>query len=297
MFYQILALLIWSSSFVAAKYAYTMLDAAWMVQARLLIAALLVLPVCRRYWGRIPKQYWKPLLLLAFMHHIVVLMLQFLGLRYTSAASAVTIIGLEPLLMVFVGHFFFRDRARWYHWLFGAAAFAGVAVLIAGGAEEGGEISLFGCALVLSAGAVFAYIWRPTRDLIAAIGTPAYTSVSFFLAAVMCFPFSFVLAESHEIHWNWQGALGVLYLGAACSWLAYWLWNAGMDKVAPNVSGLLTALEPVFGVLLAVVVLGERVSPLSAAGMALVIAATFSAAVLPRFLDGRFAAGAGNGTP
>lgn len=36
--------------------------------------------------------------------------------------------GLGPLLMVFVGHFFFKDRARWYHWLFGALAFAGVAV-------------------------------------------------------------------------------------------------------------------------------------------------------------------------
>lgn len=34
-----------------------------------------------------------------------VFLLQFVGLHYTSAASAATIIGLEPLLIVFVGHF------------------------------------------------------------------------------------------------------------------------------------------------------------------------------------------------
>ena len=46
MFYQVLALIIWGSSFIAAKYSYEMLDAALMVEARLLIAALMVLPSC-----------------------------------------------------------------------------------------------------------------------------------------------------------------------------------------------------------------------------------------------------------
>ncbi|MCP2040521.1 drug/metabolite transporter (DMT)-like permease [Neisseria sp. HSC-16F19] len=290
MHYQIIALLLWSSSFVAAKYVYTMMDAVWMVQIRLLIAALLVLPVCRRHIGKIPKSSWKALLILAFLHHVAVLLLQFIGLRYTSAASAVTIIGLEPLLMVFVGHFFFKDRARWYQWLFGALAFAGVAVLIAGGAEEGGDISLLGCMLVLLAGVLFAYIWRPTRKLIDEIGTPAYTSVSFLLAVPMCFPFAYFLAESHEIHWNSAGVIGMLYLGIGCSWLAYWLWNIGMNKVSANVSGILTALEPVFGVLLAVLILGEHISALSGAGIALVIAATFLAVVFPRYWDRKQAA-------
>ena len=51
MIYQILSLLIWGSSFIAAKYTYEMLDAALMVEARLLIAALMVLPSCRRHLG------------------------------------------------------------------------------------------------------------------------------------------------------------------------------------------------------------------------------------------------------
>lgn len=75
MHYQIIALLLWSSSFIAAKYVYTMMDATWLVQGRLLIAALLVWPVCRRHLGNIPKSAWKPLLVLALMHHVVLLLL------------------------------------------------------------------------------------------------------------------------------------------------------------------------------------------------------------------------------
>ena len=56
MFYQVLALIIWGSSFIAAKYSYEMLDAALMVEARLLIAALMVLPSCYRHFGKIPRR-------------------------------------------------------------------------------------------------------------------------------------------------------------------------------------------------------------------------------------------------
>lgn len=286
MLYQMLALLIWSSSFIAAKYTYTMLDPALTVQARLLVAAVLVLTVFRRHARRVPRALWKPLTAVAFGNYVLVLMLQFIGLKHTSAASAVTIIGLEPLLMVFVGRFFFGDEARTYHWLCGAAAFAGVALLIAGGGESGG-VGLFGCLLVLAGGLAFAAVMRPTQKVVAEIGAPAYTSVSLVLAAVMCLPFSLLLADDLTIHWNAQGVFGLLYLGIGCNWLAYLLWNKGMGSVSANLSGLLIALEPVFGVLLAVLVLGERVTPLSGAGIAVVLAATLVAGLMPRWTAAR----------
>ena len=72
MFYQVLALIIWGSSFIAAKYSYEMLDAALMVEARLLIAALMVLPSCYRHFSKIPRHEWKPLLWIAFINYVVV---------------------------------------------------------------------------------------------------------------------------------------------------------------------------------------------------------------------------------
>lgn len=277
MIYQILSLLIWGSSFIAAKYTYEMLDAALMVEARLLIAALMVLPSCYRHFGKIPRREWKPLLCIAFINYVVVLLLQFIGLKYTSAASAITMVGLEPLLVVFVGHFVFNDKAKIYHWICGAAAFAGIGMMVLGGAEEGGAVDWFGCLLILLAGFGFTGVIRPSQQMIARIGAPAFTSAFMEAAAVLCLPFSLVLAQSYEVHWSWGGVLSVLYLGVGCSWLAYLLWNKGMNKVPANVSGLLISLEPVVGVIMAVWILGEHLSAVSALGVFIVIAATFVA--------------------
>ena len=286
MFYQILALLIWSSSFIAAKFAYTMLDAALMVQARLLISVLIVLPVCRGYLDKIPKDKWKPLLWLSFLNYVAVLMLQFIGLKYTSAASAETVIGLDPLLMVFIGHFFFRDKAEWYHWLCGLTAFAGVVIMIAGG-HSGGNIGFWGCLMIVAGSVVFCSITRPTQNLIADIGAPAYTSLSLAVSAVLCLPFSLLLAESYQINWSWSGGIALLYLGICCSWFGYWLWNKGMSRVPANLSGLLLTLEPVFGILMAVIVLDEYISAVSGLGMMIVVASAFAAAILPKVLPKR----------
>ena len=107
------------------------------------------------------------------------------------------------------------------------------------------------------------------------------------VAPLLCLPVSLAFADSLHIDWNLPGTLGLLYLGVCCSWLSYTLWNKGMSSVPANFSGMLTASEPVFGTLLAVLVLGERVSALSWLGIALVIAATAVAVVAPKLLDKR----------
>ena len=71
-------------------------------------------------------------------------------------------------------------------------------------------------------------------------------------------------------------------MGIGCSWLAYLLWNKGMNKVPANVSGLLISLEPVIGVIMAVLILCEHLSNMAALGITVVISSTFVAGVLAR---------------
>ena len=286
MLYQIIALLLWSSAFIAAKYAYTMTDPLLMLLCRLLLAAILVLPTALRFGRGLEKRHWRPLLWLSFCNYVVVLALQFVGLKYTSAASASTIVGLEPLLMVFIGHFFFHDRAHWFVWLCGVAAFAGVALLIAGG-KSSGEISLWGCTLVMLGNTVFCAVLRPSQKMIEKVGVQAFTSITMAVAPLLCLPASLTLADSLHIDWNWRGTLGLVYLGVCCSWLAYNLWNIGMKTVSANFSGILSALGPIFGAWLAVLILGEQISALSWLGIVLVVAATLAAVFVPKWLRRR----------
>ncbi|GJH43411.1 DMT family transporter [Pasteurella canis] len=281
MFYQILALCIWASSLVAGKYAFTMLDPVLTVQVRLIIISFLIFPLFLRHWKKVDKHWRSQLWWLGFINYPVIFLLQFIGLKYTSAASAVTIIGLEPLLIVFIGHFFFQDKACWYHWLFGVIAFLGVAMLIIGGGDTG-EISLLGCGLVLLAGICFSASLRWTKKMITHITAPAYTAISVVLGAITCLPFTLLLTQDWQINWNWQGIAGLLYLSIFCSWIAYWLWNKGLNATHTNLTGLLTALEPIFGVFLAIILLGESISLLSWFGIVVIISATLIASLMPK---------------
>ena len=232
------------------------------------------------------KQLWW----LAFFNYTAVFLLQFIGLKYTSASSAVTMIGLEPLLVVFVGHFFFKDKAKWFHWLFGAMAFIGVAILINGGKNNEGidNISLFGCLLVLSAGIIFAAVLRWTQRVVAKVSTQAYTSVSIVLGTITTLPFTLLLTENWQISLNSTGIAGLLYLAIGCSWLAYWLWNKGLNSVDANISGILVALEPLFGILFAISLLGETLSFSAALGITIIMLATLGSTLLPKLLKNRY---------
>ena len=281
--YILIALFLWSSSFVAGKYTYSMLDPVLMVQMRLIIASFIVFPMFVRVWKRVPKTVRPQVWWLGFLNYPAIFLLQFIGLSHTSASSASTMLGLEPFLVVLIGHFFFGDKAKTHHWIFGLVAFLGVVLLIYGG-EETGTISLFGCSLVLLAGIVFAACLRWTQRIIVQLTAQVYTTSSIVLGTITCLPFTLWLTQSWEIHWNWLGLAGLLYIGIGCSWLAYYLWNKGINSVDSNLAGILVSLEPVFAIMLAVLLLGENISPLSWLGILAVVSTTLISSIYPRLL-------------
>lgn len=136
----------------------------------------------------------------------------------------------------------------------------------------------------MSASLLFAIILRWTQRMIAAIGSEVYTSVSIVLGMITTLPFTALLTEDWQIHFNWLGLFGLIYIGVGCSWFAYWLWNRGLDKVDANVSGILTALEPIFGVLLAIILLGEHLSLTAFLGILIIISSTIASTLLPKML-------------
>ena len=281
--YILIALFLWSSSFVAGKYTYSMLDPVLMVQMRLIIASFIVFPMFVRVWKRVPKTVRPQVWWLGFLNYPAIFLLQFIGLSHTSASSASTMLGLEPFLVVLIGHFFFGDKAKTHHWIFGLVAFLGVVLLIYGG-KETGNISLFGCSLVLLAGIVFAACLRWTQRIIVQLTAQVYTTSSIVLGTITCLPFTLWLTQSWDIHWNWLGLAGLLYIGIGCSWLAYYLWNKGINSVDSNLAGILVSLEPVFAIILAVLLLGENISPLSWLGILAVVSTTLISSIYPRLL-------------
>lgn len=280
MWYIIGALLIWASSFVAGKIAYTGFDPVLTVQFRLIIAGLLVLPFFIQSYKKIPKHLKKAVWLLALANFPLILLLQFVGLNHTSASSAVTLIATEPMMFLLLNHFFFHQKAKISDWILCLVAFVGIFLTVIG--DKGlGNVSLFGSILVLIAGFLFAICTLFGKDVIAQIDSKVFTTVTLVLGAVLCLPFTLIFTQNWQINATPTTTLAVLYLGVCCSWLAYRLWNKGIGICPSNTTAILITLEPIFGILLAIIFLGERLTPLMALGSVLVIGAVMLSTILP----------------
>lgn len=280
MAYLIAALLFWASSFTAGKLAYQAFDPALVVLLRLVIASALVLPFFLKHYKNIDKALKKRLWAVSFLMFPIGILIQFIGLSYTSASSAVTIIGTEPILVLFLGFVFFGKQVAWYDWLLGVLAFFGIFLLVMG-AGDNGVVSLFGLLLVFLAGVGFALSLHISQSLMQHMTPKLYTAAILVQGTCLCLPFSLVLTKSWQVNPSPQGVLAVLYLGVCCSFLAYKLWNMGLAKTPARLSGILIALEPVFGVMIAMLFLGERMSAMSALGSVLVIGAASASTLIP----------------
>ncbi len=280
MIYLLLAALIWGSSFIAGKYSYAMFDPAITVQLRLAIAAIFSLPAFFPAYRKIPSHLVKKMWLIACLVFPTVFMLQFIGLSFTSAASAVTMLGAEPLITVLVGVLFFKQRLKLIDILFGIVAFIGVALVVLG-SEEQGDVSLLGCLMVLSGGFIFAFCLYMSKDVMKELKAVEFTNILIVLGTVTCVPMTLLFTQNWQINPSSEGIWGVLYLSVGCTWLAYILWNKGLQDVSANISAIFSALEPVFGVFLALLILGEHLSLVTAVGVALVIFSAMGSTLLP----------------
>lgn len=282
MFYLLLASFLWGTSFIAGKFAYETLDPALVVLFRLIIAGVILFPITLRFIKENSKSDvdWKKIALLGFLTYPATFLLQFIGLQYTSASSAATMIGIEPLMVILIGQRFFKEKASLTIWLLGIIAFIGVFLLV--GLSDSEEISLIGCLLVLTSTIVVALWLRLSKSVLGNLNPKVYTALSLQLGTLIGLPFMLLLVKDWNINFSYSSIIALLYLGIGCSLFANWAWNKGLSETETNKSGIFLALEPVFGVLFSIILLNDSLSITSWVGVALVILSAAVCLVLPK---------------
>ncbi len=280
MIYLLLCIIIWASSFIVGKSATNELDPVLLVQIRLVIGALIVLPIFLPAYRRIPTGKQPMVWLLSFLTLPVCFVLQFVGLSMTSASSAIAILGLNPLLSVLVGHFCFGLRARMMDFVLSIVAFVGIFMMIFA-AKGSGQISLLGCLLVMLGCLSFILCMFASKSIIAQMSSQAYTTVSIVFGAISCLPLTVIFAKQWQPPTTATALSSVLYLGVACSYLAMVFWNKGLAKSNAVIAGFLLALEPVIGLVMAMIAFGDSLPWLSWLGITLVIGSALCSVGIP----------------
>lgn len=195
--------------------------------------------------------------------------------RIGAAVPTLVALCLPPVLVTAVAVLRGRERldARLALWL--ALALGGTTLLVwpheRAGLGVPAAVMLAGVALSVASAVLYAFFALVSGPLARALGAGPSTMA---LTLVACATLALVALQQPL---PWPGALpaegGLLYLGLVTAALALLAFNWGAARLAPTTLTVASLVEPLTAVLLAALVLGERLGALQWAGAAAMLAA------------------------
>ncbi len=273
-------LVMWASAFVVIRHVAHDVSPGALGAGRLLVAALVVLPlVVRRGWVRPDRREWTLLALGGIGWFGIYNLTLNAGERHVDAGTAAMIIQIGPVIVALLAVPLFGERL--HAWLVGGmvVGFAGVAV-IARGSSTDADASLIGVALVLVAAAMYAVGVLTQKVLLRRLPAVQVVFVSFLMGAVICLPFasdlpSIVAAGGAELWW-------ILYLGVLPTAVAFTTWAYALTHTDAGALSLTTFLVPGIATLVAWLTINEVPPSLTFVGGALAIVGVLMTRRRPR---------------
>lgn len=254
---------IWGASFMFMRVAAPEFGAAPLVELRLALGALVLLPMLWRARAQFPRALWQKLALIGAINSAVPFALFAWAAQRAPAGVGAITNAMAVLFTALVGFLFFGEKIGVRRAGALLAGFAGVVVL-ASGKTAGASI---GWAVVAGCSAAFLYgvgVHLVKRHL---TGLPpmAVAAATLGTAALLMLPFALAQWPQHAVPgraWFAAGMLGVL-----CTGIAYGLYYRLIKRVGPGRAVTVTYLVPLFAVGWAWALLGEPLTvPMAISG-------------------------------
>ena len=261
-FSLLLAMLLWASSFVALKLAFTSYHPMQVIFGRMFIAALCFVPFIpsfrRMNWRR---QDIKYLLIMGICEPCLYFILEAKAITLTSASQAGMITAMLPLLVAILAWSWLKERIS-------RTTLAGfcLAIIGAGWLSLASETSanapnpLLGnfyefLAMVCAAGYTVS-LKHLTNNY-----PPLFlTAFQAFIGSVFFFPFLLLPGVGFPHSWETVPGLAVIYLGTFITLGAYGCYNYSVSRIPANRAAAYINLIPVFGVIMGMAILGDRLN-------------------------------------
>lgn len=272
--------LIWGTTFVVTKPMLDRLPPLTLATARFAIALLVLVPLLARSNAKPARG--RSIAMMGFTGVFLVYFFQNVGLQYTSAANGALIHGGIPIFAALIAVPVLHERLTWTRAIGIGASLAGVAVVVLVGGGSALGVSVAGDALVLASGLALAAYFVLCR-----LAFPNGNSLA-LVAGVMRYGLLFLLpAGLLELlvvgmeRPTPGDLLGLLYLGGAASALAFILWGYGLRHLEAAQATVFANLNPLVGLVVAGLLLGEPVTSAQLGGGLLIVAGVWVATTNP----------------
>lgn len=276
----LLAMLIWSSSFIALKIGLVGFSPLQLIAGRMAVAVLCLLPFSLSLWKAFRQgRHWPLLLLMLLCEPCLYFLCEANALRFTSASQAGMILSILPVVTGAVAVLVLHERLSCRSWLGCALAVGGAVWLsMSGNATESAPRPVLGNFLEFLA-VCCATGYTISLKILSRSYAPLHLTAAqslggllFFGPLALLFPGESFTAAVNSPLPSWAPAAAMLFLGSCVTFGGYGLYNFGVSRLPASQATTYINLIPVFTLLLGVTLLEERFLPAQYAASALVIA-------------------------
>ena len=272
----VLATLFWSGNFVLGRAV--RLDvppvglAFWRWFGGSLLVSGFAWPYLKRDWGVIVR-HWKIITLLSILGVTTFNTLIYTGLQFTTALNALLMQSSMPVVIVLMTFLFFQERVTVKQAIGITLSLFGALAIVA----QGNPAVLLGLSLnfgdVLVVVAVFCYAaYSALLRRRPALHPLSFLAITFIVGTTFLAPFYiWENVAGRVMHFDTVTALAVLYVSIFPSILSYLFFNRGVELLGANQAGLFIHLMPIFGSLMAMLFLGERLQWFHGLGIVLIV--------------------------
>lgn len=261
-FSLILAMLLWSSSFVALKLAFQDYHPMQVIFGRMLIASLCLLPLIPGFlklnWRR---QDIKYLLIMAICEPCLYFLFEAKALQLTSATQAGMITAMLPLLVAVLACLWLKETvSRQAIAGFSLAIIGACWLSLASDSSINAPNPLLGnfcefLAMLCAAGYTVSL-----KHLTSNYPPLFLTAFQAFIGSLFFLPFLFLPGVGLPTNWETIPALSIIYLGTFITLGAYGCYNYSVSRIPASQAAGYVNLVPVFGVILGMLILGDSLN-------------------------------------
>jgi drug/metabolite transporter (DMT)-like permease len=243
-----------------------------------LASAFLAVLLLRRSWDEFRALQWADLRTFAFLGFAGIFVSTggtYLGIAFTSASSAVILQAATPVMVAIGARLYLKERLRRLQWVGVLCSTFGVMLVVTRGSWRAivrAEL-LTGDFILLAAQVGWSAYTIYGKQVLAVHSAALATTAAYILGSLMLVPMTVVSAPffpspDFASPVPWVVVAYQAFLGA----VAHVWWFEGVKSVGPSRSAIFMNFQPVVGVLLAYLMLGEAIEPVELAGGVAVLA-------------------------
>jgi len=225
-----------------------------LVEARLALGSLVLLPFLLRARSQFPLKLWPKLAIIGAVNSAIPFLLFAWAAQRAPAGIGAISNAMTVLFTALVGFLFFHEKIGARRSIALVAGFAGVVVLASDKTAGGDQVGW-----AVAAGATASFLYgigiNLVRRHLTGLPPAAVASATLGSTAVMMLPFAIATWPTHAI--PARSWLSVGMLGVVCTGLAFVMYYRLIARIGASRASTVTYLIPVFGVAWAWLLLDE----------------------------------------